>query len=628
VGRVLLSLSWVLITINLFSQTFLTKADTAFVRKEFTEAIDLYKNALKKTKSIDVPLVYFKIAEAYKMGNNLKEAAQYYLASYKQGYKQKELLFNYADVLLKLGNFSEAENFFLKYKELVPNDLSVDVRLASVKNNIGLTYDKPVHNIKNISELNSPFSEYGLAIFDDKIVFSSTRKEPKDAVYTLTGQGFSNFYATTYNKELKAWEKPSLLNIFSSQFNDGSFYYDKNSQTAYFMQCNGFEGKDKNCKIYYSKKRDAQGKWSKPAIFEIKSMDYNLGHPAMTSDGKTMFFVSDMPGGQGGADLWMTQVNAQGKWEKPTNLGQHINTSGNEMFPFVFEDKYLYFASDGHIGFGGLDIYYVKIENGTFGKPTLLMPPFNSHADDFGIIFFDKDNGMLSSNRPGGKGDDDIWAFYLKTITITASGSIYDNENKAFIEGASVILKGSDGSSETVLSNKNGVFTFTSCKKDVFYTVQSSKGGYLTSEEKKFNTSGIIYDAEINKSTGYDLDLTMIAITKDEIDIQNIYYDYNKADLRPESKLELDKLIKILKENPNVKIIINSHSDARGSHTYNLELSDRRAQSVVNYLVENGVPRKMLESKGWGATNLRIKNAKTEEEHQANRRTTFNIIEE
>jgi len=611
-----------------FSQTLLQRADTAFAKKEYTTAIQLYKDVLKKkVKGTDEALINFKIGEANKLGNNFKEAITWYDKAIKAGYSEPKAIFNYAEVLTLSGDYSAAKNYYEQYLIIEPDDKVAQKRLESIKLAASKPKEAPIHAVTNVSELNTKYSEYGVAKVKDKIIFASSRMDKKSKVYELTGQGFSNFYET--NHISGKWAAPVLTNGgINSDFNDGTFYYDEKSNTAYFMQCNGLQGKDQNCNLFTAKYNESNNTWSAAEKFEYNSDKFNIGHPAMTSDGLTLFFVSDMSGGKGGSDIWMMKKSqSTSVWTNPVNLGDQINTKGSEMFPYILGDSLFYFASDGLLGYGGLDIYVCKLnKDGSLGVPQNMMPPFNSSGDDFGILYLTKNSGLFSSNRQGGMGDDDIYSFDLLPVSISVSGTIIDRENKVNIPDATVTLKGSDGSVVTTKSEKDGKYEFKGLKQDVNFTIQSSKDRFLTSEEKKFSTAGVKYDKVYNKSTGYDLDLFMIAVTKEEINIPNIYYDYNKADLRPESKVELDKLISILKENPKIKIMINSHTDSRGTLVYNQDLSDRRAQSVVDYLIEKGISKDKLQSKGWAATKPLIKNAKTEDEHQANRRTTFNIL--
>jgi len=613
----------------LFSQTLLQKADTAFVKKEYTTAIQLYKDVLKKGKGVDASLINFKIGEAYKIGNNFKEAITWYDKALKAGYKDPIAIFNYAEVLTLSGDYAAAKNYYEQYLIIEPDDKVAQSRLESIKLASSKPKEAPIYAVTNVKELNTKYSEYGVAKVKDKVLFSSSRMDKKSKVYELTGQGFSNFYETNYLADKGQWNAPSLTKGgINSDFNDGTFYYDEKSNTGYFMQCNGLQGKEENCNMFTATYNESNDTWGQATKFEYNSDKFNIGHPAMTSNGLILYFVSDMTGGKGGSDIWMMKRSQTTSiWSSPVNLGDNINTKGNEMFPYVLGDSLFYFSSNGLLGYGGLDIYVCKLnKDGSLGQPQNLMPPFNSSGDDFGILFLTKYSGLFSSNRSGGMGDDDIYSFDLLPVSIIASGTIIDRENKVNIPDATITLKGSDGTVLTTKSEKDGKYEFKSLKREINYTVQASKDKFLTSEEKKFSTAGVKYDKAFNKSAGYDLDLSMIAVTKEEINIPNIYYDYNKADLRPESKVELDKLISVLKENPKIKIMINSHTDSRGTQTYNQDLSERRAQSVVDYLIEKGISKDRLQSKGWAATKPIIKNAKTEEEHQVNRRTTFNIL--
>lgn len=626
--RIAVILTVLIISANLaISQTLMQRADTAFARKEYTSAIKLYQDAAKKMKGADVALINFKIGEAYRLGNNFKDAAPYYDKAIKAGYNDPKAIFNYAEVLTLSGDYGLAKNYYEQYLIIEPDDKIAQKRLENIKLASSKPKEAPVHGVTNIKELNTKYSEYGVAKVREKVIFASSRMDKKTKVYELTGQGFSNFYETQLAQGV--WNSPTLCKGgINSEFNDGTFYFDEKTNTGYFMQCNGLQGKDQNCNLFTSVLNESNNTWGTATVFEYNSDKFNIGHPAMTSDGNILFFVSDMQGGKGGSDIWMIKKSASTSiWGSPVNLGDAINTKGSEMFPYVCGDSLLYFASDGQLGYGGLDLFYSKLnKDGSVGQPQNLMPPFNSSGDDFGIIFLSRNSGLFSSNRQGGAGDDDIYAFDLLPVMITASGTIIDKENKKNIPDATVTLKGNDGTVLTAKSDKDGKYEFKNLKRDINYTVQSSKDKFLTSEEKKFTTNGVKYDKTFNKANGYDLDLAMIAVTKEEIDIPNIYYDYNKADLRPESKEELNKLVNILKENPKIKIMINSHTDSRGTHAYNQDLSERRAQSVVDYLIEKGISKDALKSKGWAATSPKIKNAKTEEEHQANRRTTFNIL--
>ncbi|MFA6923576.1 MAG: OmpA family protein [Bacteroidales bacterium] len=619
----------------LFAQKQLKKADIEFQKKNYFTCIPIYKLALKKQKDSSViGLIYFKIAESYRFGNHFSEAQNWYSKAIKSGYSNPAAYYNYADMLLINCNYDEAKIYFDKYLESQPNDEKALLKLKSVDFVKGNKEETPIYEIKNEQELNSKFSEYSPTVFKDKIIFASSRFEGGDSsqkyYYSYTGQGFSDFYESKYDANTSTWQKPvKLKGGINSKYNDGTMFYDEKNNVAYFMQCNGYNGKEINCNIFCSSVDEKNNTWSEPKILEYNNKQYSIGHPAFTSDMKKMFFVSDMPGSIGNKDIWMLMKNDDGKWSsEPVNLGKEINTEANEMFPYILGDSLLYFASDGNIGYGGLDIYYSKIKNNNFSKPVNIGAPFNSCSDDFGIVFLGNDSGLFCSNRTGGIGDDDIYSFKLLPVNITASGLITDKETKQIIPNAIIILKGTNGIVDSTLSDSTGHYKFLNLTPNVSYSIDvtAKKFGYL-SETKTVAIPKEKNSKNFCKAIGCDLDFELTKIVEEkEITIPEIYYDFDKWDLRDTSKKSLNKIVKMLNENPKINIRINSHTDDRGSEEYNYVLSDNRAQSVVNYLIEKGINPVRLTSKGWGKSKLLIQNAKTEEEHQLNRRTTFNII--
>ena len=340
-----------------FSQTLLQRADTAFAKKEYTTAIKLYQDALKKMKGIDVAMVNFKIAEAYKAGNNFKEALPWYDKAIKGGYNDPKVFFNYAEVLTLSGDYGAAKNYYEQYLIIEPDDKIAQKRLESIKLAGSKPKDAPIHGVTNLKELNTKYSEYGVAKVKDKIIFASSRMDKKSKVYELTGQGFSNFYETQLAQG--QWLSPTLCKGgINSEFNDGTFYFDEKTNTGYFMQCNGLQGKEQNCNLFTATYNESNDTWGNASKFEYNSDKFNIGHPAMTADGNILFFVSDMTGGKGGSDIWMMKKSTTTSiWSTPVNLGDNINTKGSEMFPYILGDSLFFFASDGHLGYGGLDIY-------------------------------------------------------------------------------------------------------------------------------------------------------------------------------------------------------------------------------------------------------------------------------
>lgn len=613
---------------SVFAQKKLQKADDAYTLKDYSKAISLYKVVIEKEKEHpQLNEIYFKIAESYRLGNNYKEALDYYSKAIQNNTADANAFYWCAEMLLITGNPKDALNYFQQFEQKQPQDSRVKNKIESC--NIAL---KPAtdsrYKIENVTSLNSRYSDFGIAKFKNKIVFASSRFQDKDTgnYYHITGQGFSDFYESAFDNSNTSWKAPVLLKGgVNSKFNDGTFYFDEKRNTAIFMQCNGYNGKELNCSLFTSTFDIEKNSWTESKLFDFNSKEFSIGHPAMTGDGNRLFFVADMPGGIGGKDIWYITKNENGQWSNAVNPGQSINTAGDELFPYISGDSILLYSSNGLPGYGGLDIYKSKIKNTNFSKPECLQTPFNSSSDDFGLIYLGKDSGFFCSNRMGGLGDDDIYSFSLIPVIITVSGVVKDKDNKSILPNTLIILRGGNNYSDTTLTDSKGFYKFEHLKPATSYVIFAQKDGYLgdsktlTTEEKKVSK-------DYTKMTGFDFDFYLMKITKEEVDIPNIYYDFDKWDLRELSKNELDKVTKILKENKEIKIQINSHTDARGTDEYNKKLSDNRAQSVVNYFVDKGIKAHRLTYKGWGKSKLIKVDAQTDEEHQMNRRTTFNIV--
>lgn len=412
----------------------------------------------------------------------------------------------------------------------------------------------------------------------------------------------------------------------------------------YFTRCAVQDAGVMGCSIYWSKKSGQN--WGEPEIIEIAADSFTVGHPAISPDDQTLVFASNIPGGQGGKDLWYVTYDKRGrKWSEPTNLGPEINTPEDEMFPYIRENGDLYFSSNGHLGMGGLDIFKAKNKGvNQWGEVENMQAPLNSEANDFGIVFDKTHNrGLFTSSREGGKGGDDLWEFYEPPLVFSLEGVVTDVETKAVLPNAKVKLMGTDGSSAEVMSDADGKFAFVEngseryIKPETSYSLLITKEGYLNAKGKE-TTIGL----EDSRRFFHEYALQPIK-TEKGIKLPLILYEFAKADLLPQSKDSLNYLYNIMIDNPTIVVQLRSHTDYRGSNRANEGLSQRRAQSCVNYLVnEKGIPADRLVAKGMGeyeplrmADGVLLDKAyidalPTEEEreaaHQRNRRTDFKVL--
>jgi len=617
-----------ILLVNMLSaQTPLQKADSIYKNKDYYNAIQLYNKALKKATGEETKYIYYQLGECSRNYNSYVEAQAWYQKAINAGCTIPEVNLHMGEMLILSGEYADAKTYIEKYIKEVPTDNLAKLRLESC--NLGLKgqKEKPLFEVKDQKDLSSISSDYSISYFkSNKVIISSARMEGSSKYDPSTTQGFSDLYESTYDPQKGQYSKPTKVKgSINTGFNEGTFSFDAATNYAYYSQCNGASGKLKQCNIMYAYYNEAANTWENSTLFDYNSQTFRIQQPALSADAKSIYFASDMPGGFGGADIYVIK-KVNGVWGQPENLGATINTIGNEGFPYISGDTLLVFASDGLSGFGGLDIFMSSIKSGKFGKPINMLSPINSSADDFNLVFKDsKNEGFFCSNRIGGVGDDDIYTYEMIPVIITASGNIKDKASNKNLENAVAVFKGSDGSVDSVYTDNKGNYEFTKCKPNVKYVIKGTKVGYLN-DSKNLTIGNDIYSKAYNKSTSYDLDFALIQITKEEVKIDNIYYDYDKADLREDSKIELNKLVNILKETPDVKLQINSHSDERGEAKYNTELSQRRAQSVVDYLIANGISTDRLIAKGYGFSMPIVKNAKTEEQHQMNRRTTFKIL--
>ena len=454
------------------------------------------------------------------------------------------------------------------------------------------------YTVKREGLFNSRRAEYSpmLAGDDhDQLYFTSTRNQAQGDEYSgITGAKAADIFFSQKDDQGK-WSKPQAIDSeLNSDFDEGVCCFSPDGRTMFLTQCKTDPNYPRYATIVISSRSDAT--WTNPTEFTIsKDTLHSYAHPAVSPDGEWLYFVSDMPGGLGGYDIWRCRLLANNEVDSIENLGTPVNTPGNEMFPTFRPNGNLYFSSDGHPGLGGLDIYYITNHNYQLstGNSQLTHPgwPLNSQGDDFGMTFEGRHNrGYFSSNRGDSRGYDHLYSFYNPEIVQTVKGWVYEQDGYE-LPAAQVYMVGNDGTNLKLNVLGDGSFT-QEIKPGVDYVFLGTCKGYLNHQEQ-------LHAEPVKKSEEYVLQFPLANISAPVL-IENIFYDFDKATLRPESQTALDELVKLLNENPHVTIELSAHTDTRGSEAYNERLSQQRAQNVVSYLIQQGIAADRLTPKGYG----------------------------
>ena len=717
-----------------------------------------YEKAIDKLEGISDKSTYINrlLADSYLKIGDLDKSEEYYASVVNATDKLPEDVYNYASVLRMNKKYTESDEWMKKYHKLKASDTrgsEYNNRQAYYKT---LEKDNGQFNITNL-DINTTQSDFGTAFYKNQIVFASSREGIVQIKrrWNWNGLAFLNLYVAKNNGVNELSDVQVFNSKFNGKYHEGPASFSRDGNFMVYTR-NNYKDKDSTdvirLELFYSEYKD--DKWTKPEPISFNNKQYSVGHASLTADGKTMYFVSDMPGGFGGADIYKSTRNEDNTWTKPVNLGKKINTEGNETFPSIHEtEKMLFFASDGKVGLGGLDVFVAQLTNGNIGKIKNLGTPINTNNDDFAFILdANEKGGFFSSNREGGKGDDDIYSFILinpfvfgKTIKGTAKDKqgniladaevvLYDAQGKEiekvktdengqysfsvdadkdykltgnkdkYFEGkntantktdddfiiADVVLekdpglslyglitdkktgKPLDGVSVVLIDNMTGKQTLNTqtptsgdfrqalagkkLNDRLSYQVKLAKNGYL-GKMVTFNKE-ITQAGEIKMAAELDLSLERIAVGADLakiIDIKPIYFDLNKYNIRKDAAIELDKIVKVMKENPTMEIELGSHTDSRGSTSSNLRLSDKRAKSSAAYIVKQGIDQSRITGRGYGEStpvtisaethkmypyfkegqvmtekyinSFKAKNTRIfKEGHQLNRRTEFIIV--
>ena len=626
----------------------LAEADKNFNAFSFVDAQKIYlKVAEDGFRSQDL---FQKLGDSYYFTSNLAAATKWYeklIKHYRKDVKP-EYFFRFSQCLKSWDRYNEADKMMATFKNINKNDRRAGLfgkkrdYLKFIERQSGR------FEIKQL-DINSKFSEFAPAYYNGDLVFASSRdKGINKPVHEWNEMPFLDLYRYSKNTATGVQKIKKITGAINTKYHESSSTFSKDGLTMYFTRNNFTDHKLKTdytgttlLKIYRA--HYVNGKWEEVEELSFNSDDYSIAHPALSMDGKKLYFSSDMPGGYGLSDLYEVTINLDGTFGEPKNLGNRINTEGRETFPFISDRGKLYFSSDGHVGLGGLDVFIARPYRGGFAPPFNLGRPINSQEDDFSFITNEEDNtGYLSSNRSGGVGDDDLYGFIQIEDVISqceqyVHGVLTDEFTKRPLANAEVVLyDGNLNELEKSKTDAKGMYKFQlDCWSD--YIVRGSSADY-SSTEFLISTSNLFeyeYVKPITLKRGDRLGRTKVTIGDDLnklLQLEPIYFDFGSSEIRPDAGIELQKLIAALNQNPSLKIDVRSHTDSRSDDQSNLRMSELRAKSTVDYLVASGsITPDRITWKGYGETQLINECANgvkcSESKHGLNRRSEFIIFE-
>lgn len=602
------------------------KADKLYDQLQYTDAAEAYQKLLKKGESSDY--LYERLGNSYYFINDTKKAEPYYKRVMKGKNVDPETVYNYAQVLKTNGKFGDYNTYMKQFAQMKPND-SRAISFMKNPDYLPKIMDENAqrYSATNADKLNSKFSDFGGTMIGKELYFASSRNTTRKT-YGWNEEPYLDIYkASNIGGTLK---DASLINgDVNTKYHESSVAITPDGKRMYFDRNDFYKGKYKKSdegineiSIYYAE--NVNGAWKDVQSVPFNSSEYSTGHPALSPDGNTLYFTSDRPGGKGQSDIYKVSVSKDGKFGTPENLGDNINTEGKEVFPFVDSNGTLYFSSDAHLGMGGLDVYSAEPQGASFGEVKNLGLGINSSDDDFAFTFNPTTKeGFVSSNRKGGKGSDDIYTIKeIEVCEVTINAVVIDEYTKKPIPSARLDLY--DGQenklkSETTDTNGKGSIIAACNQKHV---VQGFMDGY--------ESNAVTVDASKDGVKSITIELRPIEeiIVDDKVVLNPILFDLDKSNIKPQAAFELDKLITLMQKYPTMVIKVHSYTDNRGSDSYNMTLSERRAQSTVQYVISKGIDKSRISGKGFGETNPAVdcKTNCTEAEYQKNRRSEFNIV--
>lgn len=620
------------------------KMAKAFRQGKYQKVINYYTDVLQKNPNN--PKANYYVGESFRQSNRIQQAEAFYAKANGPGINEDTVRLYYAKALQANGKYSEAR---AQFEELQANAETEPMKKRAAKELAGLSgldrlnEKESYYKIKNLDAINTPFGEYAPSYLNGELYFTSSRTNGR--IYEASGTPFTDLFRVETkgaNVDINT-VKPLPESINDSNVNEGCITFTPDGRTMVFGK--GNTGKRKGADdvdLYISRFRN--GQWSEPTLININTPRNWESTPAFSPDGKTLYFASNRPGGYGGLDLYSAVMDSRGRFTRVKNLGPDINTAGDEMFPYVAENGKMYFSSDGHPGYGQLDLFVINRVNGKTVVENLGRP-VNSTGDDFGIFLFRPDRGFFTSNREGGKGDDDIYTFVnedpnLRVVNYYLQGVTYamkaDSSREILADTKVQLLDASGQVMQDFVTGNDGKFLFRVYDNEK-YTLTGEADGYI-SKRQPYTTIGKGVPLESLKElvTNITLDTVMVLdkkATNIAFRLKNINFGLDSFNINPIAARELDKLVDLLNDNPDItKMELSSHTDSIASADYNQQLSQRRAQSTVDYLVKKGIARSRLVARGYGESKPVARNTNPDgtdnpEGRARNRRTEFRILQ-
>ncbi len=596
------------------------KADKLFETYQYVAAIEEYLKLAESKKADNY--VYRQLADSYYNVYNTEAAAKWYAKAVEKN-QDAETYYRYAQTLKSVGKYQEANKQMDKFASLLPNDQRAKDHKAN-PNYIPTLADKTkLFDIKETKINSKDQSDFGAVLTNDNTLYFASTRNTSNKTDKWINQPYLDVFSSTLNAD-GTLSEPQKVNELNTAFHDGPVTVSADGNTIFFARDGHSEGvyeKDKKNNIKVGQQglyraTKVGGKWTDIQALPFNSINYSVSHPSLSKDGKTLYFASNMPGGLGDTDIWKVSVDGK-NYGKPENLGASVNTAGKEGFPFITDDNVLYFASSGRQGFGGLDVFKVDLNNPS--ETINLGKPVNTEKDDFSFSFNTAKNiGFFSSNRGG---TDNIFEA-IPVCAAEAIAVVKDKKTGKTLADATV----------SILDEKRNVIATkqTNAKGEVSYDINCNTAYVFQVTKQDFDpASSPVEKVKSGKtSVTVELEPVEVIVTDKEVILKNIYFEFNKSNITEQGATELDKLVKVLKDNPTMEIFVKSHTDSKGAAAYNLNLSNQRAQSTVQYLISKGISKERLSGKGLGFTEPKIdcKGNCTEEQDAQNRRSEFLIV--